>query len=303
MVSNSWSSYPKVWNLGHPEVAGILDQPVVVEEKIDGSQFSFAQFGRELLVRSKNKEMDPDAPEQMFGLAVDTARGLFDRGQLVDGWTYRAEYLRKPKHNTLAYSRTPVGNLILFDVTTGPETYLAYHEKAEEADRLGLEVVPLLVPVGTVVSAEFLAILLSQAYPRLGGPGIEGVVVKAYGRFGRDGKTLMGKHVSERFKERHRADWSSRNPGATGIVERLTETLRTPARWEKALQAVRDRGELEGSPRDIPRLIAQVRANVLAEDAELIREKLYEWAAPKVVRGLAHGLAEWYKAQLLAGQK
>lgn len=37
----SWHSYPSIYNLGHRYIADLLTVPVIVEEKIDGSQFSF----------------------------------------------------------------------------------------------------------------------------------------------------------------------------------------------------------------------------------------------------------------------
>lgn len=40
----SWTSYPKIWNVGHAAVATMFDHPVLVEEKVDGSQFSFGRF-------------------------------------------------------------------------------------------------------------------------------------------------------------------------------------------------------------------------------------------------------------------
>ena len=39
----SWHSYPQIYNLGHKAIAGIFDDDVLIEEKIDGSQFSFGR--------------------------------------------------------------------------------------------------------------------------------------------------------------------------------------------------------------------------------------------------------------------
>lgn len=33
---SSWTSYPKVWNLGHKAIADLLRGEVVVQEKVDG---------------------------------------------------------------------------------------------------------------------------------------------------------------------------------------------------------------------------------------------------------------------------
>jgi len=41
-------SYATVFQLGHKMIAGIFSSPVVVEEKIDGSSFSFGLIDGEL---------------------------------------------------------------------------------------------------------------------------------------------------------------------------------------------------------------------------------------------------------------
>jgi hypothetical protein len=63
----SWNSYPKVYNMGHAAIADLLLDDVLVEEKVDGSQFSFGVFehpeqGRVLKCRSKWGEINVFAP-------------------------------------------------------------------------------------------------------------------------------------------------------------------------------------------------------------------------------------------------
>ena len=54
---SSWHSYPSIYNLGHAAVANLLAVPHQVQEKVDGSQFSFGRFVEDgkvrLRVRSK----------------------------------------------------------------------------------------------------------------------------------------------------------------------------------------------------------------------------------------------------------
>ncbi len=72
-----------------------------MEEKVDGSQFSFGIFNGEIKCRSKGAQLVIDAPEKMFIPAVNVVRELAPL--LKDGWTYRGEFLGRPKHNTLCY--------------------------------------------------------------------------------------------------------------------------------------------------------------------------------------------------------
>lgn len=303
LAMSSWNSYPKVFALGHAAITDILLDPVIVEEKVDGSQFSFAKLRNdagelELRCRSRGAQLNVLAPDAMFQRGVDVAKDLFD--QLTEGWTYRAEYLAKPKHNTLAYERTPKRHLIVFDVNTGEEKYLDYPAKASECDRLGLEIVPL-IHAGTVDTIEFFRSLLDRV-SILGGQKVEGVVVKNYRRFSADGKAMIGKFVSEAFKEVHGADWKERNPQQGDIVERLVGKYRTPARWAKAVQHLREGGQIENSPRDIGKLIPSASADIKAECEAEIKEALFAWAWPHIQRGTVAGLAEWYKQELLKRQ-
>lgn len=295
---SSWRSYPKSFNLGHSQLAELFADPVLIEEKIDGSQFSFGIFNGELKVRSKGKEMVVDAPEKMFTLGVEYVKSI--QHLLTDGYTYTGEFLSKSKHNTLAYDRTPKNNIILFDVRMAEEAYMSYEEKAAEAARLGLEVVPCIF-VGTVSTPSTLHELLERVSV-LGGQKIEGFVVKNYNKFGVDKKALMGKYVSEAFKEIHGGEWKAANPSSSDIIYQLGEQYTTPARWNKSVQHLKERGELTNSPKDIGLLMKEVNLDVLAECKEEIKEALFKYAWPKIARRITSGLPQWYKDELVKSQ-
>lgn len=293
---DSWHAYPSVFALGHKLLKDLLLDPVLVQEKVDGSQFSFGLFADGYRARSKGAVLNLIAPDKMFARGCEIVQGL----PLHEGWTYRGEYLCKPKHNALAYDRVPRNHIILFDINTGHEEYLSPEAVHNEAERLGLDAVPTLF-YGLLQEVGFLRDLL-EAVSCLGGQKIEGVVVKNYQRFGPDHKVLMGKFVSEAFKETHSREWRAANPNRTDVVEALIVALRTPARWAKAVQHLQERGALENSPRDIGLLYNEVPADIQKEEADFIKEKLFEWAWPKIHRGTTAGLAEWYKEQLLKQQ-
>lgn len=301
-MNTSWHSYPSIYALGHRYVEELLLDPVLVEEKIDGSQFSFGVFehedGRDLRCRSKGAQLNIVAPDAMFMAGVETAKRLSD--SLHVGWTYRAEYLMKPKHNALAYDRIPKDHIILFDINTGEEAYLSYDQKAEEAARLGLEVVPKMYE-GTIEDVQHFRSILDTV-SCLGGQKVEGVVIKNYQRFGRDKKVLLGKFVSEAFKETQSREWKASNPGQNGILAQLLGSLKTDARWHKAVQHLREAGKIEDSPRDIGLLIKEVPSDVEKEEADFIKQKLFEWAWPHLRRGVTGGLPEWYQQRLLERQ-
>lgn len=289
------NSYPKVWNVGHPRISGIFEDGVLIEEKIDGSQISFGLIGGELFIRSKGQQIFEENPEKMFALGVETIKNLKDK--LKPEWFYRCEYLSKPKHNVLAYDRVPTQNIIIFDINTGVETYLPYGDKALEAKRIGLEVVQSL-GIRKISNLEDVLSLL-ETESGLGGQKIEGMVFKNYIKFGRDGKCLLGKYVSEKFKEKHKVDWKAENKTNKDIITLLGECYRTPARWEKSIIHLREKGLLESSPRDIGILLKEIQTDLELECLEEISQKLLKHAMPHIKRSVTRGFPEWYKQQLL----
>lgn len=296
----SWHSYPSIYNLGHKAVEQLLTVPVQVEEKIDGSQFSFGMDMDGLRVRSKGCEMIVDAPEKMFQKAVDTVKELAPL--LHVGWTYRAEYLAKPKHNTLAYNRNPVKHLIIFDINRGHEDYLTWEEKKIEAERLGLECVPKLYEGMLSTLDKFREFLETESI--LGGQKIEGVVVKpiGYTLWGKDKKCLMGKFVSEAFKESHSHAWKENNPTKNDVLQILAGEYGVQARWMKAIQHLREAGKIQDSPADIGVILEEIGTDIHKECADEIKEKLFKWAWPHLSRMLTRGFPEWYKEELLKKQ-
>ena len=288
------NSYATVFAIGHKAIEGLFSGPVLVEEKIDGSSFSFGLIDGELEFRSKGKQLIPDAPEKMFVQAVENVRLIQDK--LHPDWIYRCEYLSKPHHNTLSYSRVPNHNLILYDVAIGGERYLSPRNKAKAAKDIGLECVPVLFR-GKIDSMNMFNDLL-QTESILGGTKIEGIVVKNYKLFTLEKKVAMGKYVSEAFKEVHSAEWRKSNPTGKDIEQQLIDKYKTEARWQKAVQHLTELGILEGSPRDIGKLILAVPEDILDECEDEIKDTLFKHYWQHIRRGVTAGLPEWWKQKL-----
>lgn len=301
--------YGKIYNLGHRDIQGLLDAgPVVVQEKYDGSQFSFQwdDQGR-LLCRSKGKvQFQPGmALEEVDGLFRKAVEHLLEQKPHDSEYVFRAECINKPKHNSLTYDRVPDGFLVLFDV----EVLNEFDEVALFMDAAGIDLVAKILGIdaaqritviqGNTINMDLLAEWLQTVESTLGGTKVEGVVIKNYRVNSlRSGRPLMGKHVSEAFKETHKRKWKGSHPSQGDIVAGLLLTLNTEARWLKALQHLADDGTLEGEPRDIGPLMREVKRDTMEEELPYIMEKLLDWARPKIKRGLGAGLPEWYKNRL-----
>jgi hypothetical protein len=295
------NSYPSIFNFGHRAVIGLLEGPVYVQEKVDGSQFSFGIDAEGIVMtRSKGADIYLETSDKLFKAAVEYVHSIKEK--LVPGYSYRGEVLCRPRHNTLAYDRVPRHNIVIFDVNTGEECYMPYEDVVKEAERLDLETVPLIY-VGMVESADKLKSFL-ETKSFLGGQNVEGVVVKpvGYNQFGIDKKALMGKYVSEAFKEIHGGEWKANNPTHNEIIEKVALQYKTPARWQKSVQHLKEAGQLEDSPRDIGKLMKEVNVDVLKECEAEIKEELFKQAWPKISRIITAGLPEWYKDALLRQQ-
>lgn len=297
----SLHSYPSIYNLGHKVVHYLLTGPVYVQEKVDGSQFSFGLDTEGIvLTKSKGAVVYLETADKLFKDAVQYVHSIKDR--LTPGYTYRGEVLCRPKHNALAYDRVPKHNVILFDINVSEETYMDYADVVNEATRLDLEVVPLLF-TGEVASADQLRGLL-ETVSVLGGQKIEGVVIKpvGYDKFGVDKKALMAKFVSEAFKEVHGGEWRKNNPSQNDVIEKVALSYKTPARWNKAIQHLREAGVITDSPQDIGKLLKEINVDVLKECEQEIKEVLFKASWPKIARIITAGFPEFYKQQLMDKQ-
>ncbi|MHA2044095.1 MAG: RNA ligase family protein [Candidatus Thorarchaeota archaeon] len=290
-------SYPKLYNIGHRAVHDLFKEEVLIQEKVDGSQISFGVDDGVLKIRSKGAIIYPDAPEKMFRNGVKYIQEAFDSGALPEGWVYRGEYLRQPKHNVIKYSRVPDQHIVIYDIETKPTYFLDPEEVQAEATRLGFDY--LEFQIGKINSADEVRELLNKE-SFLGGADVEGIVIKNYARYTPDGKTMMGKFVSEKFKEVHRS--KVYKVSNKDIIAQLTEAYATEARWAKAVHHLRDMGELEHDPRDIGKLLKEVNQDVLAECEDEIKDLLFKWGWKQLSKGLTRGFAEWYKQQLLDSQ-
>jgi len=295
------ASYPKIHNLGHRAIAELFNDPVVISEKVDGSQISFSVDKEGALsIRSKGAEIYVDAPEKMFTKAVESIKGI--AGSMRPGWVYRGEYLRTPRHNVLTYDRVPSGHIALFDIEVGYGTqdWLAPGQVTEEAVRLGLDFAPVFFN-GFLEEPDILQEFIERT-SRFGNIKVEGVVIKNYHRFDeKTGKVLMGKLVREEFKETHAETWKRDNPNRNDVVSILIETYANENRWRKAIEHKRDSGQLEGAPEDIGPLIKEIQRDVKEEEKEAIKEALFRWAWPQIERGCVRGFPQWYKTTLAQG--
>jgi hypothetical protein len=182
----------------------------------------------------------------------------------------------------------------------GTESYGLQEVVEREAEKLEIDSVPYF-HFGKMNLEDFQGFMAKESY--LGGQTVEGVVIKAYDRFcQKTGHVLIGKYVSEDFKEIHQASWKENNPTRKDFMAMMIGKYKTVARWEKAIYRLRDQGELENDPRDIGKLIKEVWPDVVAECKEEIMDDMWKFFSKDLQRGVVSGLPEWYKTRLLHQQ-
>lgn len=287
----SWHSYPKINSLSNKYTRDIFKGIVLIEEKIDGSQFSFGIFDGQIKMRTRGGEISIENHDKMFSKAIETVTKLAPL--LRNNCTYIGEYLQRPKHNILAYDRVPNSNIIIYDIRIGKEAYMSQIDKVAECSRLGLETVPMLF-LGVVSDIPQLEKLIENT-SCLGRQKIEGIVIKNYSVSNVDGSPIFGKLVSESFKEINSNGFKTSKNLNNDIILLLTDSLSTEGRWHKAVQHLKEKGELKHSSEDIGNLIREFNKDLHEECEDFIKEKLFEWAFPKILKGTTSGFVEWYK--------
>jgi hypothetical protein len=300
--------YPKVRTAGHRDISDLLVGPVVVQEKIDGSNFS---FGKDLegkpFAWSRTQELSLEHPDGMFAPGVEHVKKIASR--IGCGMIIRCEYLNKPKHNVLAYGRVPKNHLVIFQIDFfegcleggGGESIYNHGLLKDYAELYEIDVVPQFFAgdINTEGVAPFgeLVKVWHDQESFLGGPKVEGVVIKNFTQTDhRSGAPyLVGKVVREEFKEVHKHQVKLDKPDPVSIIG---ARCGGPARWQKAVQALAERGELVNGMEDMPKLMRYVQLDVATEEEDDIKEALWKLYRKQVIGCSTRGLAEWYKSKL-----
>jgi hypothetical protein len=269
---------------------------------VDGSFFPFVvtEDGT-ILAQSKTKPIDLDEPAGMFQPAIDHVKALAPQLRLNAAaydsalWFY-CEYLRSPKHNTLAYERTPQNHLVLFDMRFGEGRFVPANKLGSWAKALDIDCIPVLLE-GEVTSADIEALLTTPSY--LGGETVEGVVIKNANEWISIGPRvypLFTKWVRPNFKERNAAEWKGNS--SVNRTDAFIASFQSEARWRKAVEHLRDQGELLCEPKDIGALIKAIETDVIEEESANIGRFFCKLYLPEILRTARRGFPEWYKQWL-----
>ena len=299
---NKIPSYGKVLTLGSAYTENALVGEVIVQEKIDGSQFKWhIDDSGELIISSRNRLIHAEAPE-MFKAGVETltSRSSLLKTQIKPNSYFYGEYLSKPKHNTLKYSKIPKNHIVLFDALIQCK-WATRKELQELADLWEIDLIPEFF-VGEITVDDLKKFHEKESY--LGGETVEGIVIKNYNQTILQGGNLyplFTKYVSEKFKERHQDNPDHKTPRQT--IDEWCKSFCNENRWLKAMQYCRDDGTLVQEPKDIGTVIKRIMVDIDEEDTEDIKKFLYDRYIRTIKSWATRGFPEWYKEQLLKNIK
>jgi len=262
----------------------MIGKTVRIEEKIDGSQFSFMLDGDRVRCFSRSREIPDENPGQ-FGPAVAAVRAR--RDAMEPGWIYRGEVVTKLRHNVIPYDRTPKGFVMLWSVEKD-ETVFDHNDLVWIAEQLDLETVPCLGRVESLTG-------LGDLEPFVEGPSVlgnhrEGIVIKV--------GELRAKIVGQKFRETAKVKGKKPKGTTADILYALGRAYAPEPRWDKALAHLRDEDKITGTPRDIGLIVREVQRDVREECGDEIRDQIFSALWPTVSKATVDGLALWYKAKL-----
>lgn len=297
-------SYWKSVNLGDPKLGEFFRGSILqVEEKIDGSQFSFGKVNGELFMRSRSTLLNLESPEKLFAKSVNHILSV-NPNLIPNNIVFRGESVTSNRHNSNVYSRTPTGFIVLFggeDLVTG--RVLDHLELSECAANFGIDVVPILDTMnpdgmsGEEILSHLNKFLDRESY--LGGCLVEGVAIKRLSNpiFYMD-KPIFAKLVSASFKETQKKEWRKDNPTQLDALHVIAEEVGTPARYDKAIQRLKESGKYTGAVQDIGPLIKAVGDDIREECREFIGARFAELFTDDVSRIAVKGVPNWYKKKL-----
>lgn len=268
----------------------LLGRELVVQEKVDGSQFVFGineDTGKFRAQTRRRNVLTMD--DGHMGLAVANLQPQEDK--LNPNWVYFGECLTKRKHNRIAYSRIPRGFLVLFDIFDSESgVYIPRGRLEEEAASLGIEVVPELYSGPFSEMPTFEELLDRESF--LEGHNIEGVVIKDY-----TNKSFF-KVVSQEFQEISQQKRVRTPKDSDQYLDDLFDTYRTESRWHKAMQHLFEEGQLTGTMRDVGPLLKELSMDFEEECKPLLKDQLYNLFRKRAIKKVSQGFAEWYRTQI-----
>lgn len=191
--------YHSIVRYGHKSTQEVLNKgdQIIIQEKIDGANASFAVIDGELKCWSRNKELSMNNTLEGFYVWV---KENINVDKLLEGVIYFGEWTAQHKVVYEGYTK----QFFLYDIfNLHLEEYVSFPMVRDEAKRLGLQLIPVFFE-GEFESFDQLMSYVgrTELNGKLGGePCGEGIVVKNMEYRDRFGKQMFVKLVVDKFAE------------------------------------------------------------------------------------------------------
>jgi hypothetical protein len=265
---SDYKAYPKIHRLGKEETDGILDGPVIVQEKIDGANISIFQLDGKLRCGTRTRMLPEIESFNGFQEAVQSNFQLamfFSRHP--DSILY-GEWLVK---HTITYPDEAYRKIYLFDIYDRRKAEWASQEDVREwAETLGLQY-PHIFAEGQLTEEEIKAYVGKSAIA----PAGEGVVLKRLDFNNAFGDNCYAKIVHEKFKEANAIVFGGNNKHSETYWEMyVVNKYCTTGRVQKIMQKVQSTQEKRLHYEEIPRIAQTCYHDMITEEIWEITKKV-----------------------------
>ena len=257
--------YNKIHRLGKEEVEGILDTPVIVQEKIDGANASVWMEDGEMKFGSRNNEVTSFRGFPEYCKSHKGIKRLFESAPNIRLF---GEWLVK---HTLSYDSTKYQHFYLFDILEN-DVWWNPEEVVEVAKEFGIEHPQLFMNLQQTTEDEIMKFVGKSNIGERG----EGVVIKNPNYVSKFGVSPQyAKIVTDAFKEQNAIVFGGNDKSSACYWEQcVSNEFMTLARVKKIIQKIES---VENRPldlKDIPRVSQTAYHDMLEEEIWTIQKKV-----------------------------
>lgn len=257
--------YPKIHRLGKEEVEGILDYPVLVQEKIDGANTSIWLEDGELHMGSRTQEKF-----EGFNGFVDFVKANKPIQDLLNDYPKYRLYGEWLVRHTVSYNELAYRQFYLFDILSHDEIWIDPLEVAALAEHYQIPHPETFC--GGIVKEEEIRKWVGTS--KLGDKG-EGVVIKAHNFTNKFGNRCYAKIVTQNFKEENALVFGGNNKHSDTYWEMyVVNKYATLPRVQKIMNKVQPLVDHRLDLKDIPRIASTCYHDMLTEEIWEIQGKV-----------------------------
>ena len=280
--------YGKIYTYGSVNAPTFdSDLDIHIEEKFDGSQFSYMlAHDSTLFCWSKNEQLDLDVVLQNSKHLFHEAVKLAFEKRKTPGVVYICEYFKRGKHNRLNYNFITEPTLIVLNAFN----VFDHIWMANETPCLAQQPWKNL-------KLHLDCFLINKS--KFGECQIEGIVLKQYSKDMKEMK--MAKIVNQEFKEisTHKIKSEHYEETLHSLAIKLVEKYRTEARFYKAIQHLTESGVVINDMKDVSAVIKELHHDIVAECNDDMRQIFEEQLTKLIKRHIGKNVATWLQNYLM----